>query len=86
MEGPVMHDGPAPRWTAGVGVLLGAGATLLLLSAVDLVATGYRVDEQGTSPTTFEQASQWGGLLVGVLVLSVAAVLVLRRPPPDAHP
>lgn len=44
------------------------------MAALDLIGTGYRVDEQGTVSTTFDLVFGWGGLLVGSLLFMVGAL------------
>ncbi|TCI99355.1 hypothetical protein [Aeromicrobium sp. IC_218] len=56
--------------------LVAFAAGVLLWAALDLVATGYRVDEEGTSSRQADMLLGWGGLALGLVLGSVGAVVL----------
>jgi hypothetical protein len=56
-------------------IVLGFGIGIGFMAALDLIGTGYRVDEQGTAPTTFDGVFGWGGLLAGSILMLVGAIV-----------
>lgn len=56
--------------------LVAFAAGVLLWGALDLVATGYRVDEEGTSARQADMLLGWGGLALGLVLASIGAVVL----------
>ncbi|WP_147543528.1 hypothetical protein [Aeromicrobium massiliense] len=56
--------------------LVAFGAGVLLWGALDLAATGYRVDEEGTSSRRADDLLGWGGLALGLLSAALGAVVL----------
>ena len=63
-------------------LLMGVAVGIGLTTALWMIAAGSRVDEQGTSTTTFEDWAGWGGLLFAVLLFASATVLHERTQTP----
>jgi len=57
-------------------LLLGAGLGIVLWGAFDLVATGYRIDDEGTSSRLADDLLGWGGLVTGLSAGVVGAILL----------
>lgn len=70
-----IHDGRKPRVSPVAFLVLGLGLGFALSAAVALVVTFYRVDAQGTSPTSAERWTEWGGLLLGGVLLAVGRAM-----------
>jgi len=49
--------------------ILGLAFGIGLIAIASGIATGYRVDAEGTSPAASEMVIQWGGVLVAAVLL-----------------
>ncbi len=58
--------------------LVAFAAGVLLWAALDPVATGYRVDEEGTSARQADMLLGWGGVALGLFLASIGAVVLGR--------
>ena len=52
-----------------------AGGVITVLTAAGLTGAGYYFDSTGGGPSVAMQWLLWGGLLLGILLLSAAGVL-----------
>jgi hypothetical protein len=70
-----IHDDQKRRVSPVAFLVLGLGLGFALSAVVALVVTFHRVDAQGTSPTSAERWTQWGGLLVGFVLFAVGRAM-----------
>jgi hypothetical protein len=70
-----IHDGHKPRVSPVAFLFLGLGIGFALSSAVAPVVTFHRVDALGTSPTSAERWTQWGGLFLGGVLFVVGRAM-----------
>lgn len=70
-----IHDGHKPRVSPVAYLVLGLGLGFALSAAVALVVTFNRVDAQGTTATSAERWTQWGGLLLGGALFAVGRAM-----------